>query len=685
MVSKHFPLEDGHKTKQQLLSEIIALRQQVKALEQLVESNISSTSSSVTDWHPWAQWQVEQPVERQPQPREQLDLNTWRILLLQQLTASLARALTTAEIFEILLHQGSTALNASRGWVAQRSTDPDMIEIVRFIGYKPEEIEPYRRMPLNVLLPATDVIRTGQSILIQSPEAYYQRYPDLAAHFVETGTQAFVALPLVIGERVLGVLGWSFAEPQNFDQTDYSFMLTLSRQCAQSLERAYLYEAERIARETAEAANRVKDEFLAVLSHELRSPLNPILGWTKMLRSRRFDARTTERAFDAIERNAKLQIQLIEDLLDVSHILQGKLCLNTSRVNLIPILEAALETVKLAANSKSIRLDFLLPSPSVDSCISAELPAHASESQGNRAAKPAPVYVSGDPARLQQVFWNLVSNAVKFTPVGGRVEVSLSVTKPLAQQDGTADAEIRVSDTGQGIDPVFLPYIFDYFRQADSTITRQFGGLGLGLTIVRHLVELHGGTVQATSEGEGRGTTFSVTLPLLKSILQTTPSPAPTRSSLLPALAQQLQQIRILVVDDDADMREFVAVVLQEAGAQVALASSAGEALAKLPRFKPHVLVSDLAMPNVDGYRLLKQIRTLVPELGGQVPAIALTTYTGEYDQQQILAAGFQQHLPKPVEPEQLVIAIARLLNQTAYDQNILDQSPSMEAEQKLT
>jgi signal transduction histidine kinase/CheY-like chemotaxis protein len=681
MVSEHFSLEDGDKTKQQLLSEITALRHQIKALEQRIASTPSSNCSIVDDWHQWGQLQLVQ----QPQQQEQFDRNTWRILLLQQLTASLARALTTAEIFEILLTQGLAALSADRGWVAQRSKDPNIVEIVRSIGYQPEEIEPYCRVPLTSPLPATDVIRTGQSILIPSPEDYRQRYPSLAAQFIATGTQALVALPLIISDEVMGALGWSFAKPQTFNQTDYSFMLTLARQCAQSLERAYLYEAERIARETAEAANRVKDEFLAVLSHELRSPLNPILGWTKMLRSRRFDPQTTERAFDAIERNAKLQIQLIEDLLDVSHILQGKLRLNTSRVNLVPILEATLETVKLAATSKSIHIQFLLPFHSVNAGSATPTAADEPGSQDHGATQPVPVYVSGDPARLQQVFWNLISNAVKFTPAGGRIEVSLSVIQT-SQSNKNAYAEIRVSDTGQGIDPVFLPYIFDYFRQADSTITRQFGGLGLGLTIVRHLVELHGGTVQAISEGEGKGTTFSVTLPLLQSILQKPPHPlSSSELPLPPALTQRLQQIRILVVDDDADMREFVAVVLQEAGAQVALASSAGEALAKLSRFSPHVLLSDLGLPNVNGYQLLKQIRTLVPELGGQVPAIALTAYTGEYDQQQIRAAGFQQHLSKPIEPEQLVLAVVRLLNQSTYHPNARHQPPSLEAKQKLT
>jgi signal transduction histidine kinase/CheY-like chemotaxis protein len=466
-------------------------------------------------------------------------------------------------------------------------------------------------------------------------------------------------------------------------------MMTLARQCAQALERAYLYEAERLARETAEAANRVKDEFLAVLSHELRSPLNPILGWTKMLRSHRFDARMTDRALEAIERNAKLQIQLIEDLLDVSHILQGKLRLNRSVVDLVAVIEAALETMRLAAESKSIQLQFRY-----DSALS-----------GSTSATP--LQVMGDVNRLQQIVWNLVSNAVKFTPPGGRVDVSLRLIAPGGNSDSTETTgetseaaaavisqpvlnqpnstelshqlslqrlstsryygEITVADTGQGIDPISLPCIFDYFRQADSTITRQFGGLGLGLTIVRHLVELHGGIIQAESEGENRGATFRVRLPLLtqaqRNAVASTAAPIP-KLELLPSLSKA----RILVVDHDADMREYVDAVLRAAGAQVALAGSAGEALAKLSRFKPNLLISDIGLPNVDGYMLLRQIRSLVPELGSQIPAIALTGYAGEYDQQQILAAGFQSHITKPIEPEALIATIARLLSHNHAD-----------------
>lgn len=630
-------------------------------------------------------------LQREQSARQLAELNMWRIAQLQQLTASLARAMTTAEISAVLLNQGLAALGARRGWVTQRLADRNFAEIVGVIGYVPEEIEPYRQIPLSASLPVTDAIRTGQMVIISSPAEYYQRYPTLAERYVPSGTQAAVAIPLMIENRVIGSLGLSFAQPRQFSETDCAFMITLARQCAQALERARLYESERLARAAAESANRVKDEFLAVLSHELRSPLNPILGWAKMLRSRQFDEQMTARALETIERNAKLQTQLIEDLLDVSRILQGKLLLNISQVSLVSTIEAALETVRHAAESRTTDLRFLI--------LATERNGTSSQTaitawQNGISEKAAEAYhagftVSGDSARLQQIVWNLVSNAVKFTPAGGKVEVKLEQIEigkatvgneqtphpshPLASSPPQSYAQITVTDTGKGIHPDFLPYVFDYFRQADSTTTRQYGGLGLGLAIVRHLVELHGGSIRVESAGEGQGATFIVMLPLLKE----KPPDLAARSHAEPAVETAepdavsamtqtetavLQGVRVLVVDDDADMREYAAYVLQQAGANVTLATSAGEVLAKLSRVKPDVLVSDIGMPNVDGYALLRQIRSLVPELGGQVPAIAVTAYAGEYDQQRAQEAGFQLHVPKPVDPEVLIRAVVSLL-----------------------
>lgn len=420
-------------------------------------------------------------------------------------------------------------------------------------------------------------------------------------------------------------------------------------------QRIHLLQQEQAAREQAEAANRIKDEFLAVLSHELRSPLNPILGWARLLQSRTFDDATFKKAIETIERNARLQAQLIEDLLDVSRILRGKLSLNLSSVHLISTLEAALETVRLSADAKNVQIHI----------------------QSQSAVGP----VLGDSARLQQVIWNLLSNAIKFTPEGGRVEVRLEEVRHERQENGerrisneesshspipTSDsltyAQITVSDNGKGIAPDFLPYVFDYFRQADSTTTRKFGGLGLGLAIVRYLVELHGGTVQADSPGEGQGATFTVRLPLMRNPVT---DPSLANGSTDGLATSPLMGLSILVVDDDPDTRDYLAFVLAQAGASVTIAASATEALQKLARVKPSILLSDIGMPAMDGYMLIRSIRTLPPEQGGQTIAIALTAYAGEMNQQQALAAGFQRHLSKPIDPDELIRAIAQVMPQS--------------------
>jgi CheY-like chemotaxis protein len=362
-----------------------------------------------------------------------------------------------------------------------------------------------------------------------------------------------------------------------------------------------------------------------VVSHELRSPLNPILGWSKLLRSRQLDEEKTDRALEVIERNAQMQAQLINDLLDVSRILRGKLSLDTQTVDLVITIQAAMETVRLAAEAKSIQI--------------------------NTQFEPDVGQVAGDAGRLQQVVWNLLTNAVKFTSTGGRVDIRLERTG--------SQAQITITDTGKGIPPDFLPYVFEQFRQESSATTRRFGGLGLGLAIVRYLVELHGGTVQADSQGEGMGATFTVKLPLMPHQPITQPDPKPSEFSL------NLQGTRILVVDDDDSTREFLAFLLELHGANVTATATAGEALTTLTQFQPDVLLSDIGMPDVDGYMLMRQVRALPPKQGGNIPAIALTAYAGEIDYQQAMAAGFQRHITKPIEPEVLIQANERTKNKS--------------------
>lgn len=387
-------------------------------------------------------------------------------------------------------------------------------------------------------------------------------------------------------------------------------------------EREQLLIREQTAREQAEKANRIKDEFLAVLSHELRTPLNPILGWIKLLQAGKLNASQMQQALSTIERNARLQTQLIDDLLDVSRILRGKLVLNSDSVTLTTVIEAAIETVRLAAEAKSIQIQ-----TSLDSTVGAVL---------------------GDAGRLQQVVWNLLTNAVKFTPSEGRVEVRLTHTRYQAQ--------IQVIDTGKGISPGFLPHVFERFQQADSSTTRQFGGLGLGLAIVRQLVELHGGTVEAYSAGEGQGAAFTVRLPL---------SQASTGTIVLPdhdpLHATSLVGLRVLVVDDEADARGLVQFILEQEGAIVTNAASGIDALRVLRQSEFDVLISDIAMPDLDGYMLLEQVRA--EHVKQSIPAIALTAYAGEFNQQKAITAGFKCHLSKPLDPEALVTAITGLMS----------------------
>lgn len=423
-------------------------------------------------------------------------------------------------------------------------------------------------------------------------------------------------------------------------QTRTAELVHLNQQLQQEIDERQRAEAERdqvlkreqAARAEAEAANRIKDEFLAVLSHELRTPLSPILGWVRMLQSGTLDAQKQAIGLETIERNAKLQTQLIEDLLDISRILQGKLTLDVKPVDLATVISAAEETMLLAAEAKSIQIQTELESPGR--------------------------FALGDPNRLQQVIWNLLSNAVKFTPADGQIQIKLTYDETVADQ---TTAQITVQDSGKGISSEFLPYVFEYFRQADSSITRRFGGLGLGLAIARQIVELHGGTIAAESAGEGQGATFIVRLPLPKVASVRNPI---DRSSRCYA---DLSSVDVLVVEDEPDTRELIKIMLEQYGATVRAVASAEEALLAFIQRSPDILVSDIGMPDVDGYSFISQIRSMQEPHKDLIPAIALTAYAGEYNQRQALQAGFQMHLAKPVDPEALAKAISSLVNQSIH------------------
>lgn len=443
--------------------------------------------------------------------------------------------------------------------------------------------------------------------------------------------QGWLAAPLTSRDgHNMGLIQLTDRYDGEFTNDDEAIVVQLAQMASIALDNS-LYAEER-------EANRMKDEFLATLSHELRTPLNAILGWTQLLRSE--DGRATpadgeelSHGLEVIERNARSQAKLIEDLLDVSRITTGKMRLNVRPTEIGKIVLAAIDVVRPAAEAKQIRIDCQID------------PAGAA------------TLLAVDPDRLQQVFWNLLSNAAKFTPAGGRISCALS--------HEAGDVVLRIADTGAGIDPKFLPCVFDRFRQADSSSTRSQGGLGIGLTIVRHIVELHGGTVRAESAGEGSGSTFTVTLPIAPSLQPDapaagTPQAARVNGDDLALPMADVRGLRILLVDDDADAREVIREFLIRGGAEVSTAASAAEAFNRLDADRPHLLLSDIAMPEEDGYSFVRRVRSLPPEAGGSIPAIALSAYARDEDCRKSLASGFQAHLAKPVEPQELLNTVAR-------------------------
>jgi signal transduction histidine kinase/CheY-like chemotaxis protein len=423
-----------------------------------------------------------------------------------------------------------------------------------------------------------------------------------------------------------------YDEPRSFDEADRTQMFAIARLCAQAMDRAFLFELAQRERLRAEDASRTKDEFLAMVSHELRTPLNAMLGWTQMLRTGDLDPARRKKALEAIERNALAQTQLIEDLLDVSRIITGKLSLNIGQVDLVHVIEAALETVRPAAKARSVHVQTDL----------------------DKVSRP----LAGDADRLQQVVWNLLSNAVKFTAPGGHVHVQLTMKGP--------SAEIVVNDTGSGIPSEFLPHIFERFRQADGGTTRSYGGLGLGLAIVKHLVELHGGTIDARSDGRGRGSSFVLRIPIAPARSRSLPplrplERDPSRPPLAQAACPLIAGLRVLVVEDEADARDLLVVLLGECNVAVRAVGTATEGLESLSNWQPDVIVSDIGMPIEDGYTFIQRVRALPRERGGTVPAVALTAYARMEDRRRALLAGFNMHVSKPIDREELFLVLANL------------------------
>jgi PAS domain S-box-containing protein len=506
-------------------------------------------------------------------------------------------------------------------------TDPGAEHLV----YEARDVAP---APLDAPFGYARVIRSGQGELVSRlpaaavADALGDAHRDVGAAL---GVLSLVIVPLAVSGRTIGALTLIACESERvYGPDDMMLAEEIGRRVAVALDSARTFELIRFERQRAEEANRAKDEFLSVASHELRTPLNAILGWSRLLRAGGLPDDKRERAVETIERNAKIQVQLVDDILDVSRIITGKLKLSVAPADVAQVVEAAVDVVKAAADAKGVRLEV----------------ACASELGS----------IQGDAGRLQQVVWNLVSNAVKFTPRNGTVRIGAT--------RAVGSIEIVVADDGQGIEPHFLPHVFEAFRQADGSSTRSFGGLGLGLAIVRHLVELHGGRIEAHSDGPGRGSTFVLRIPVATGRRDKAPAPAesqaaPPESDRAGPESGVLAGLRILLIDDQPDAIELMSLVLEQGGATVLCAASAPEAFDVLRSERPAIVVSDVGLPGEDGYSLVRRIRALAPEDGGSTPVIALTAYTRREDRERALRAGFNEHVTKPVEPNELFGAIA--------------------------
>jgi PAS domain S-box-containing protein len=524
-------------------------------------------------------------------------------------------------VFEVVEDDGSVRRLASI------HSDSHMAEQLRTMAqrfaFDPEaEISPER------------VLDTGRAVCL--PEVTDDHLAALAgseAHLValrDLGIRSFMCVPLVARGRALGTMTFVTAESnRRLRDADLTLAEDIAHRSALAIDNAQLYELAQRERERLAEANRAKDEFLAIVSHELRTPLNSMLGWIQLLRTGKLDEAMFARAIETIERNAKSQAQLINDLLDVSRIITGKLTLKIRAIDPGAVVRSAIESLRPALKAKTLDLATAID-PDVDE-------------------------MAADPDRLQQVVWNLLSNAIKFTPAGGRIDVAV--------RRDDSNVVVSVADTGMGIESAFLPYVFDRFRQADASSTRTYGGLGLGLSIVRHLVELHGGSVFVESDGEGKGATFSVVLPIVAP--QREPAGAPPHAGRRRDGNDEraLEGLKILLVEDEEDGREVLKLSLDRLGAATSAVGTAAEALELLERAVPDVILSDIGLPGESGYDLIKAIRARGPSRGGSVPAVAITAYASDKDRDRALGAGFQRHVAKPVDPGDLVAVIRSLVS----------------------
>jgi signal transduction histidine kinase/ActR/RegA family two-component response regulator len=579
--------------------------------------------------------------------KDELEVQVKDLCRLHEMSVGLTSTLDIESVLNEVLRAALAVQGTDLGLLSLCDPEPDILKVKVHSGFDEEFLRQLEWVPPGGSACGSCYVQR-QRVVIEDVEA-----DTLLASAREAaraaGFRACNSTPLITRSgHIIGVLSAHFRQPHRPSEREMRLMDLYARMAADIIENARLHHQaqqelearqqalvrEQVARAEAESANRMKDEFLATASHELRTPLNAIIGWASMLSRGGLDQAMVAHGIKTIERNAKAQAQLIEDILDVSRVITGKLCLNIGPVDAASVINAALDSVQLAADSKGIQLEVTLD--------------------------PSARHILGDPSRLQQIVWNLLSNAIKFTPSEGRVAVRL--------EHANARAQITISDTGEGIRADFLPFIFDRFRQADGTSTRRHGGLGLGLAIVRHLVELHGGTVHADSPGEGQGATFIIQLPLAvaneraKTQRRSTGSLWPGVEAMTPTNpAPSLDDVRVLLVDDDEFTLQLLTIALTECGAKVQSASSVAEAMDILTWYQPDVLVSDLAMPYEDGHSLITKLRAQEAAGDRHIPAVALTAYVRVEDRARALSAGFNMFVAKPVEPNELITAIATL------------------------
>ncbi len=583
-----------------------------------------------------------------------IQATAWREATINRIVQTLRGTLVLEEILQTTANQLQEVLQVSHCLICQLEGDRQVLAC---------QISKAEVQCPSVVEVNWDFLKYYQEKLAQSEPVVLNRInSNLPRELQESarvcGIRSLIVAPLLYQQSYLGEITlYQDDKEREWTVDELALVTAIADQCAIAIHQAKLYQQaqteitrrkrlEEVLRQQAEQleqANRLKDEFLAIVSHELRTPLSTILTWSQLLqlRKQKLDEATIKKAIEIIERSAKAQVKIVDDILDVSRMIRGNIRLNTRSVNLSLVISSIIEDMRPIAEAKGIRVESVLD-----------------HSVGS---------VWGDLDRLQQIVWNLLSNAVKFTPQGGRVQVRLSQELKVNRlqvadsnlQPSTPCAQIQVTDTGIGINPNFMPYVFERFLQADSTTTRVHGGLGLGLAIVRHLVELHGGTVHVASEGEGKGATFTVQLPIQESLVD-----AETLTC-TPSTPYSLNGLRALVVDDDADTCEAIAVVLDQYRAQVTVVTSAEKALAEITSLKPDVLISDIGMPDKDGYWLIASVRALEPERGGEIPAIALTAFARDEDRIHALMAGFQMYVPKPVQPVELVAVVANLVGRS--------------------